>query len=677
MKKCLMEYLFSKGILVQNERSEHPLEAMFAIAQLFNIRIVSGREYVHEDLIRFLCTVVGQYVPEPFYRGFPATVKTMTADTLLLDQLLHYTQTYGWGNFSEAGHSLFEENFERIAFSEKTQIKDFVILNDDEAVEKLKEYIENMLKGSRPLSDVNYKTVLCFIREYNYQIECCVCKDTAIKLLLDTRDIHYTRFLYLSDVIKLVDQLNYLEYDNTNIKKLNLCNKDRKFITAVIDSMFQGFTDNVKDCFEKKAIWCGLLHHIHYVAKTPDAERFVNLMRGNTNESTYSKFEQHMAEGDVQRAVNVLIAGKGTGTLLRNLNYIISRCKDETDIKYVLNKIYATNPIILIQLLIQYETYVNDMGRTFKFTRYNHLLVHTESEEEQKRRKSMLTPEQVNMLVSKVREMLEDVLRNKLGKVYVSPKMYDIAVPIQENTSQGGYGVLPKGSRIHMEEGKKIRAFTYWEKVNDIDLSVIGITEDGMQREYSWRTMYGLQSDELCYSGDETSGYYGGSEYFDVDVELFKERNPEIRYLVFSNNVYSNATFNECVCKAGYMLRDIQDSGEVFEPKSVQSSFRINCDSTMAYLFGIDLATNDFVWLNVARQGDTHVAGTTSLAFLTQYFRYTSILNIGSLFELMATEIVDDPAKAEVVVTDEEVEITENAQLIRSYDCEKITALLN
>jgi hypothetical protein len=97
----------------------------------------------------------------------------------------------------------------------------------------------------------------------------------------------------------------------------------------------------------------------------------------------------------------------------------------------------------------------------------------------------------------------------------------------------------------------------------------------------------------------------------------------------------------------------------------------------MAYLFGIDLATNDFVWLNVARQGDTHVAGTTSLAFLTQYFRYTSILNIGSLFELMATEIVDDPAKAEVVVTDEEVEITENAQLIRSYDFEKIAALLN
>jgi len=248
---------------------------------------------------------------------------------------------------------------------------------------------------------------------------------------------------------------------------------------------------------------------------------------------------------------------------------------------------------------------------------------------------------------------------------------------LQENTSNGGYGVLPKGSRIHIEEGKKIRAFTYWEKVNDIDLSVIGITEDGRQREFSWRTMYNHQSRELTFSGDQTSGYNGGSEYFDVDVALFKKNHPEIKYLVFCNNVYSGTHFSGCLCKAGYMLRDVKDSGEVFEPKTVQSSFIINCDSTFAYLFGIDLEKNDFVWLNTSRDSNAIVAGATPLSFLIDYFKTTSILNVGMLFDMLAAEVVDSPEKAEVIVSDEDIEVGEDIEVIRSYNFEKITALMN
>ena len=75
-----------------------------------------------------------------------------------------------------------------------------------------------------------------------------------------------------------------------------------------------------------------------------------------------------------------------------------------------------------------------------------------------------------------MRDSLRKLLAGKLGRVYVSPDMYNIALPLQENTSNGGYGVLPKGSRIHIEEGKKIRAFTYWEKVNDIDSALFRLS---------------------------------------------------------------------------------------------------------------------------------------------------------------------------------------------------------
>ncbi len=71
------------------------------------------------------------------------------------------------------------------------------------------------------------------------------------------------------------------------------------------------------------------------------------------------------------------------------------------------------------------------------------------------------------------------------------------------------------------------------------------------------------QSGAITYSGDETSGYPGGSEYFDINLPEFKARYSEYRYLIFCDNVYSRKNFNECFCKAGYMLRDWEDSGQV------------------------------------------------------------------------------------------------------------------
>ena len=671
------KYLFSKGVLVSEEVSENAFAARFALANKFNISITSGQQYAHEDMISFVADMLGEFVPPPFYRNFPNSVRELTSDQLLFDQLYHYSITYGLGNFSEAGYSLFEEEFERLAFKENVEIKKFVILSESEALEQLTEYVEDMLKGTRPLSDLQYDIVKTYIDEYNYEIYNCACKDTAIQLLLDTREAKYARFLALSDVIKLVDIMNYKLYNNKNIKKLNFSNQDRKFITKIINVIFDKGRRNVRDCFEKKAIWCGLLHHIHYQPKSPESEKFVALMRGNENQSVYSEFERAMMVQDIEAAVTCLREGKGSGALLRQLNYILSRCKDEKDVAFVMESLQTKNAIILIQLIMQYANYVANTGRAFKFTRYNKLRVHKETVAEQAKRKSVLSPERVEELSVVMRESLKRILAGKLGKVYVSPNMYNIALPLQENTSNGGYGVLPKGSRIHIEEGKKIRAFTYWEKVNDIDLSVIGITEDGRQREFSWRTMYNHQSRELTFSGDQTSGYNGGSEYFDVDVALFKKNHPEIKYLVFCNNVYSGTHFSGCLCKAGYMLRDVKDSGEVFEPKTVQSSFIINCDSTFAYLFGIDLEKNDFVWLNTSRDSNAIVAGATPLSFLVDYFKTTSILNVGMLFDMLASEVVDSPEKAEVIVSDEDIEVGEDIEVIRSYNFEKITALMN
>lgn len=680
MKQIYKEQLFEKGFIVSEleQDPDHSFEALFSLAALFNIRIVSGEKLAQKEMISFVSGQLGINVPEPFYRGFPASVRKLSSDELLFDQLCHYTVTYGFNLFEDAGHSLLEPFLERTAFREKAKVKDFCIITEEEAREKTADIVRNFLRSSRPLNDRQYALVLEYLKDFDCDIECCASKNTAIRLLADSRSLKLVRFITMSDVIKLVDEINYRNYGNENIKKLNLKNQDRKFITAVIDRLFDARRCDIETCCEKKAVWSGLLHHLHYQPHDKLAIRFAACMRGKENNSVYSRFERALAEQDVQKAVAILREGKSSAAVLRNLNYLVSRCSCPEEVDTVLKNIGSNNAVVLMQLLHYYANYAaQPERRDFVFTAHNQMKVHHETAEEAKKRRSIISEDYADLICDGIRGNLREVLKGRLGKVYVDKEMKSIALPLQENTSQGGVGVLPRGSRIAIEAGKKIRAFTYWEKVNDIDLSVIGLDEAGHQTEFSWRTMFRNQSPGITYSGDQTSGYNGGSEYFDIDVEKFKKTHPGIKCLVFCDNVYSDLTFNKCFCKAGFMVRDVWDSGAVYEPKTVQSSYKVDCESRFAYLFVIDLEKNEFVWLNSARQGNTAVAGNSSLDFLTRYFNVTSVMNMYSFFEMMATELVDDPAEAEIVVSDKAVDHHKDAEIIRSCDFDKVLALMN
>lgn len=691
METNFKDYLFSKHILVNDKGpDENAVETLFSIANMFNIRIKEGQELAHREMIAFLSDKLGVNVPEPFYKGFPDSVRKLSSDELLFDQIVHYTVTYGFGNFSQAGHSILEEYFERSVFKEKSEIKDFIILDEKTAEEKLTGFVEDMFLSSRPLNEVQFQVVAAYLRSFSSRPGKCASKNLAQRLLVENRDMYFARFLALSDVLKVVEEINYRLYGNTNVKKLNLKNQDRKFISFLIDYLFgSGIKDkgigrevsesDIKDCFERKAVWSGLLHHIHYKPKTEKAIDFVNRMRGNANDSVYSAFEKAVDAGNIAEAVQILKEGKGSGAVLRKLDYLISRCKSDEEVRTVLDYISSANIIILIQLLIKYSSQNRiKINRTFKFTKFEKLKVYSETDEEVAKRKSFLADSRTDMLKEFIRENLKKVLKNRLGKVYIDESMRNYALPLQETASSGGLGVLAKGSRLHLKEFKKIRAFTYWEKVDDIDLSAFGITRDGKRLEFSWRTMADAQSEAILYSGDQTSGYDGGSEYFDIKPEAFRNEYPEVRYIIFCNNVFSPVTFSNCLCTAGYMVRDTEDSGQVFEPRTVESSFRINSDSTFAYLFGLDLDTNDFIWLNMNKDSYNAVAGESSMGFLIDYFHVTDIINVKSFFEMMAKEIVTDSKAADVAVSDSlsEKDIKDDAKLIRSYDFEKMTALM-
>ena len=368
----------------------------------------------------------------------------------------------------------------------------------------------------------------------------------------------------------------------------------------------------------------------------------------------------------------------------------------------------ALNPIVIVQMLMQYHNGRQDnTPRTFAFTRNGTLHINRETEDEIKRRKSVLREHTVRKAEGKFQKLLKTALKDRIGNVWIDPEMKKIAVPLQMSAGNSGFGVLPTGSRVDIPEGKFIRAFTYWEKVNDIDLSCFAITESGQQAEFSWRNMYGLQGSGIAYSGDQTSGFNGGSEYFDIDLASFKRLHPDYRYLVFTNNVYSGINFSQYDCKAGFMIReenpkkvpmwkgernanrdvagffhdvhpkDPKDAPPVFDPKTVETSFRINAESTFAYLFAIDLDRRQMVWLNMERAGNTRVAGTTDMSFLLRYMTVTDVFSVYDLYD-WAGVTVKNPEDADIAVGDREIPglLKNGCVWVHSWDIEKMHRLL-
>ncbi len=700
MDKTLKNYLFTKHILVVDSGypKGHAFEVLISMARLFGIRVTKGQELLTRQMIPFTAGLLGQSVPAPFYRGFPRSVRELTPDQLLFDQLIHYTETYGLGNWGEPGHSVFERDFERLAFAENVEPKDFIAVDEAEAAVFIRESAEALLSGTRPLSEEQFAFVTAAVRGgfINASKIRVASKDTAVRLLLEFRDLAFAKSLALPDVLRLAGEMNYLtqtrrlspasvrllcrvktdkKYYVGDLRNLTLKNKDRKLLARLLDDLLECEITpaSLSSCYEKKALWAGLLHHIHYRPKNERAVAFLRQMRGRGNASFSSRFEAELAAGDIPGAAAAL---ESPANVLRHLQYLLSRCETEAEADAVLNSLDSKNAIVLLQLLYKYDLPEEKALRTFRFTRHHLLFVHRETRAEAAHRRSFLSANVRSKVAARVRELLTASLKGRLGRVYVDPAMAHIAVPVQETASQGGFGILPKGSRLPVPAGKKIRAFVYWEKVNDIDLSVIGISADGREIEFSWRTMAAEQSAAITFSGDETSGFHGGSEFFDIDFEAFTDKWPEIRYLVFCANVYSALPFADCVCRAGYMLRDTEDTGEIFEPKTVASSFTVNCRSTFAYLFALDLTAREFIWLNLVKNSQTTVAGTESLAFLTDYFDRVRVFSVYDLFTYLAEETVETPEEAEIAVTDRALPENAAAKQIHSYDIDRITGLL-
>jgi hypothetical protein len=201
------------------------------------------------------------------------------------------------------------------------------------------------------------------------------------------------------------------------VKALNLRNRDRVLLTGVLDRIFQEGVCDMRTCLEKKKQWKGLLHHLHYKPVNDAAARFLDAVRNNEARSVYSEFERAVGEKRIRDAVDVLRGEKGTGAVLRNLDYLLSRCETGDDLNYVLDAIATDNKILLIQLLLHYGRETVGSPRLFRFLKFGMMRVHEETEAEMRTRRSAIDAAIASCVRSRLASELERACRGTLGKV--------------------------------------------------------------------------------------------------------------------------------------------------------------------------------------------------------------------------------------------------------------------
>ncbi|MER5845141.1 TerD family protein [Streptomyces prasinus] len=164
---------------------------------------------------------------------------------------------------------------------------------------------------------------------------------------------------------------------------------------------------------------------------------------------------------------------------------------------------------------------------------------------------------------------LDAELRRRLpapDRLLLDPDVLDVALPLSGRATAAGLGVLPRGS-LSAVEGERLRFFVYWKQTEhrtDYDLSTLLLNADYSTR--SWLSYTSLKGGGGKHSGDVTEAPDGASEFIDLTLDRVRGA-----FIVPQVNIYAGEGFEEVAESFfGFMLRDGEQKGRPFEPRTVR-----------------------------------------------------------------------------------------------------------
>lgn len=624
--------------------------AMEAFA-VFGVRF-NKPDLVREGHIKMLESFFNKHVPRSFYAN-PQDTTHFTTDELTLEQFISYVMI----ELHHGVDSNVDEHFDRIELFKKVlpdykEGKEFVervfnIIDDKEEIDVLRQITLDLASYTRPWNETEEEEFY-WLYDNGYFVKGTMlqARSNAIAMYQARNDVAFAMSLDQKDLVKMsVEEFG-------EVKELNIPASRKPFYLNGIKHCKQGILTKKQAKFYN-ALCRAVGIKAHY---------------DNFN-SPYRKAFPLIKSGDIVTAAKVL---KAHGSLLeRNLVWLLSRCDLQQMIE-VLDMIEINNPVVALQFITAL-TDIKSGPRTFSYYYNKRVRKYTETNEEARYRKSVLSPAMKKTIQEQMIKKIQAYYMSKptLGKVYAAPLFAKIGVPYNTSASGTGLGVIPIGSRLPIAE-EYIRTFVHWKNNRDVDAAMCMIHKDGSIAALYWGSYSSKPfGDSALYSGDDRG--VNGAEYQDFKIS-------ELLALGYTHGVFAlngyGANLNEGEVYCGYQHKSDLNT-MAWDPKNIKMQIRIHGDSRAYMAFAIDFQTSEMIVLNQMLESGSRVISEEDVTAIKKYLdpNYLSAMNVKLIAEARGA-VVTTPEEADYVF-DDSYQPLPNQKVIRSTDIEKIISLLN
>ncbi|MEU6863534.1 hypothetical protein ABZ924_09705 [Streptomyces sp. NPDC046876] len=385
----------------------------------------------------------------------------------------------------------------------------------------------------------------------------------------------------VTDVLRLACALSDGDVTLTEPTRLRSMSRPvRRALLAALDGLVAAAPAKLADVAAHREAFkrLGERLHPHEYPRRPHAAEVFAVARGEKRARTLGgRIEELLGAGDVAGAAR-LLASAAPGRLLRSLDRLLRACADQDGRDAVVAAAEEAAPRVSGRVLLSVREHFHN--RTLRTTRTQE----AQGEAEAGRRRVF-----VNRLgrawvtadtrapvpapeVERLIAALDAETRRRLpepGPLLIDPQVLDVALPLSGKATAEGLGVLPRGS-LSPVDGELLRFFVHWQQTRestDYDLSALML--DASYATVCWLSYTALQAVGGEHSGDITDapGPDGASEFINLRLDAVSGD-----FIVPQVNIYSGEGFEEAAESFfGFMLRDAEQHGRPFEPRTVRT----------------------------------------------------------------------------------------------------------
>ena len=666
-------YLRRRGkVFIEKGNSGLPINYISAMAKnieslgyAFSAEVVESLQTVsveqvtqfYNELIEGLKQLVGAHREfRPMYPNFPKQVMEMSESRLYINALIHYL-TNQLPNYVKEP---------RLILQDKTELK-VIQLGTQEEFEQI---FTQIVASNTSISESDKTDISWYINNYKESIFHLIPSEIPQKENLaylgaemffveGAADFLKKHLKTATDILRLACAMCGGDVSLAKATKfVKISRRERKFLLELLES----YGNRVEDMLRWKKRWLRLGERLHvgeFKTKFPRSFEAFDILRNDKPFQTFNgKVESGLLSKNTAQMVELL--KPRAGDFARRLDHLLRL--SETDAPLVLETFAEIAPQVSTPVLLQVMTHFRNRNspKPLRVFFPKGEVAKVQGIENKLPLFSFAIPKAVNAICEETLTARFAELPS-LGKCYLDENLKNYLVPFSQRSAAKALKTIVRGSKIPLIDANTIRFFIWWKngyESTDIDLSAVMFDANyNYQDVLSYYNLVGLGGH---HSGDIVDAPEGVAEFIDIDIKRLIAN--KTRFVVMSINSYTAQPFCDLPeCFAGWMARTHADSGEIFEPKTVQNKIDVASDTKICLPLIIDLQEKQVIWTDIALKKNpawnnvaNNLSGTSLMLKAMTNLTKTTLYDLFSLHIKARGELVSEKKRADKIFSVEE-----------------------